>query len=427
MAERLAAGLFIACFVLLPFGRLVELPMFLAALLGLGMLGATPRPWRRWELNLASLLFAGYWLPELLSAFDAVDPRRSWGEVALDLRYLPMLWYFADRLRDAPTQRLVQGGLGALVAVWLLDAQVQLATGWSLGGAASPERLSGIFGADHLKLGAMVAVLGTFLLNAAINRGRALAIAAALALLAIVLLSGTRAAWIMLGVVLLGLGLARFGARRALPGVLLAAAVAAAMGAIGYQTSERFAARIERSAALMNGDREGLDHALAFRLPIWDAALSMSAAHPINGVGVRGFRVAYADHAAEGDRWLGFDGEHGAAHAHNIVLELLSETGILGLLCWLLAVAGGVRGWHWAGAERRALALAPGIAALAMLFPLNTHYAVYSSVWGGLLLLLAALYAAALMPPRSSHDQVRGGARATRTAAGGAPAGGAKA
>lgn len=407
MAERIAAGLFIACFVLLPFGRLVELPMLLAALLGLGMLGRAPRPWRRWELNLASLLFAGYWLPELFSALDAVDPQRSWGEVALDLRYLPMLWYFADRLRDDSVQRLVQRGLAVIVGLWLLDALVQLATGWSLGGAPSPDRLSGIFGADHLKLGAMAAVLGAFLLNAAFERGRAVTVLSALALLCVVLLSGTRAAWIMLAVVVLGLGLARFGARRALLGLLLAGAVGSALGVLAYQTSERFAARIDRSAALLNGDRQGLDHALAFRLPIWESAASMVAAHPINGVGVRGFRVAYADHAAADDRWIGFDGEHGAAHAHNILLELLSETGIIGLFGWLLAIAAGCRAWHWASPKRRALALAPAVALLAILFPLNTHYAVYSSVWGGLLLLLAAMYAAAIMPDSRTHRQTK--------------------
>jgi O-antigen ligase len=398
MAERLAAGLFIACCVLLPFGRLAELPMLLAALLGLGMLRRAPRPWRRWELNLASLMFLGYWLPELFSAAQAVDPRRSWTEVALDLRYLPMLWYFADRLRDAAVQRWVQGALALMVGLWVLDALIQLATGWSLGGPGSPERLSGIFGADHLKLGAMVAVLCAFLLNMSMGRGAVPAGVAGIAVLAVVLFSGTRAAWVMLAVVLLGLGLARFGGRRALLGLLLASAVGGALGALGYQSSERFAARIERSAALLSGDREGLDHALAFRLPIWATAVSMIQAHPLTGVGVRGFRVAYAEHAAADDRWIGFYGEHGAAHAHNIVLELLSETGVIGLLCWLLAVIGAWRGWRWANAERRALALAPGIALLAMLFPLNTHYAVYSSVWGGLLLLLAALYAAAVLP-----------------------------
>ncbi|MCK7592884.1 O-antigen ligase family protein [Pseudomarimonas salicorniae] len=398
MAERLAVGLFIACFALLPFGRLVELPMAIAALLGLGLLRHAPRPWERWQLNFASLVFAAYWIPELVSALDAVDLRRSWGEVAVDLRYLPMLWYFADRLCGDGAQRRVQGALAVIVGLWVLDALVQAASGWSLGGAGSQDRLSGIFGADHLKLGAMVAVLGVFLLNLSLRWHPLLAGLAALAVLGVVLLAGTRAAWIMLAVVLLGLGLARFGARRALLGLLVAVLLGGALGALGYRSSDSFAARIDRSVAVLSGDRAGIDHALAFRLPIWETALGMTVAHPFNGVGVRGFRVAYEEYADEDDRWIGFDGEHGAAHAHNIVLELLSETGLVGLLAWGIAAFAAWRGWIWASPERRALALAPGVALLAMLFPLNTHYAVYSSVWGGLLLLLAALYAAALRP-----------------------------
>ena len=41
---------------------------------------------------LTSVLFFSYWLPELLSAFDAVDQARAFREAAVDLRYLPFLW-----------------------------------------------------------------------------------------------------------------------------------------------------------------------------------------------------------------------------------------------------------------------------------------------------------------------------------------------
>lgn len=405
MAERAAVGLFIACFALLPFGRLVELPMLLAALAGLALLRRAPRPWQRWELHLPTLFFAAYWLPELVSAVDAVDPARSWGEVALDLRYLPMLWYFADRLRGARAQRAVRHALAWIVLLWVADALVQQATGWSLGGPPKADRLSGIFGADHLKLGAMVAVLGAFALDAAQARGRGAALLAGLAILTVVLLAGTRAAWLMLAVVVLVLGLLRHGWRRALAAALALAVAGLAIGAVAYHASERFAARIDRSAAVLNGDRSGIDHALAYRLPIWHAALAMASAHPINGVGVRGFRVAYRDHAAADDPWVGFVDGQGAAHAHNIVLELLSETGLCGLALWLLAVAAGVRAWRWAEPSRRALARASAAALAAVLFPLNTHYAVYSSVWGGLLMLLAALYAAALLPEAGGARQ----------------------
>lgn len=395
MAER-SGWLLIAAFVLLPFGRAVELPMLLAAILGVVAVVRGARPWREPAGRLAAVLFLGYWLPELLSAFDAVAPKRSWTEVAADLRYLPMLWCFAIGLREPAMRRRVDLALAVVLAVWLLDALLQAATGWSLGGAAEADRLSGIFGADHLKLGAMVAVLSPFLLLATGERSRWLSALALLALLVVVLLAGTRAAWIMLAVVLLTLGLSLWGWRRSALLLLACGLLGTLFGAIAYRQSPSFAARIERSAAVLSGDRAGLDHALAFRLPIWETSAAMIVAHPLNGVGVRGFRVDYAEHAAPDDPWLGFDGEHGAAHSHNLVLEVLSETGLLGLACWLLASVAACRAWFASLPSARRAALPTAAALLAMLFPLNTHYAIYSSVWGGLMLLLLAIWIAAL-------------------------------
>src|SRR3970282_2854918 len=40
---------------------------------------------------LTSVLFFAYWLPELVSSFDAVDPARALREDAADLRFLPFL------------------------------------------------------------------------------------------------------------------------------------------------------------------------------------------------------------------------------------------------------------------------------------------------------------------------------------------------
>ena len=44
----------------------------------------------------------------------------------------------------------------------------------------------------------------------------------------------------------------------------------------------------------------------------------------------------------------------------------------------------------------RTIAQPASIALVVALFPLNTHYAVYSAFWGGITLLLAALYVGAL-------------------------------
>ena len=111
---------------------------------------------------------------------------------------------------------------------------------------------------------------------------------------------------------------------------------------------------------------------------------------------MRAFHEAYADYAAPGDHWLDPDHGTGALHAHQWLLEVLSETGVPGLLCWLGGMVVALRAWFAASPAARERAAAPAYALAAMLFPLNTHYAMYSSFWSLLLFLMLALWTAAL-------------------------------
>jgi O-antigen ligase len=394
--------LLLSVLALLPFGRASELPMLIAAGVGLVWLLRGRLALDEPALRLAGVLWLVYWLPQLLSAFGAVAPGKAWTEVVADLRYLPFLYFAIGAQRSDGARRLVFGGAALIVLLWLLDALLQALTGLSLGGPADPERLSGIFGADDLKLGGVLAVLSPLLLLPALQRSRWLAAAALLALFAVVVLAGARAAWLMLALVLVLIAWSRLPRRQALAAISLAAVLALGGLLVAAQTSERVGARVERSAAALAGDPAALDHALSFRLPIWRAAWSMATAHPVNGVGVRGFRYAYAEHAPEDDRWRDFHQDQGAFHAHQIVLEILAETGLLGLAIWLAGVAWAWRCWRRAGPAPRAAASAVSIALVVMLFPLNTHYAIYSSVWGGLLFWLLALWLPALQPSPAS-------------------------
>src|SRR5690606_24475831 len=102
---RLRVGLLLAVPALLPFGSAAELPLFVAALLGLvAYLRGRIDP-RAPAPRLALLLFLAYWLPELLSAFDSVAPRKSWTEVAADLRFLPFLGFAVLALDEARAVR----------------------------------------------------------------------------------------------------------------------------------------------------------------------------------------------------------------------------------------------------------------------------------------------------------------------------------
>lgn len=382
-----------------------EVVLSLGALLGLAVLW-----WRRFRDGTALLsreawalitaLFFCYWLPELFSAFDAIAGARAWREVLLDLRYLPFLWLVAIAVASRRGRAIVFVGIGLVALAWTLDGAVQAATGFSLGGVNSSDRLSGIFGADNLKLGLVLATLSPFALDAAARRFHALGwMLAALALGTVILLAGSRASWLVYGLVLMFSGWHLVGRRRLLALMLAGVAVASVLA---FSYSSQFESRIERSFAALRGDTQGLNEALSGRLSIWHAAGGMIAAHPVNGVGVRGFREAYPQHAATDDFWLS-RGQSGALHAHQIVLEVLSETGFLGLGLWLMGAALALRAWRWALPAARARAAVPALALAVTVFPLNTSLAFYSTFWGGVFLLLLALFAGALFALEDDH------------------------
>jgi O-antigen ligase len=399
-AAALAVALAWSVLLLLPIGRTSELPLLVAVLVGLPLLW---RHARAPALALVLVLIAAYALPAVLSAIDAVDPRKSWttalGSLRFGLYAAAMVLLLGGHARS---QALLADLVAALIGLWTLDALVQAATGWSLGGALEADRVSGIFGADDLKLGPVLAVLSPFALLAARRHFGRMGLAVAwLGLAAAILLAGARAGWVIYALVS-GVLLWRE-VPRILPylaSLLALAALAAGVSLLAQRGSAEFAERMARTAAVFGGDRASIDHALAGRLPIFETAWAMGSAHPINGVGVRGFRVAYADYAAVDDPWLRPEQGGAALHPHQVLLELFAETGVVGVLAWLLAAAAAIRAWRRADGATRERTLAPALALAAMLFPLNTHFAFYSSFWGLLFWWLLALYATALLRDR---------------------------
>jgi O-antigen ligase len=384
--------------VVLPVGRGAELPLLLGTIGGLVLLARERLDFGQPALRLGLLLFACYWLPILVSAPLAVAPGKAWSTAAATLRLLPFVLFTGWALREARVWLALRDAAALVVLLWVLDAWVQMATGHGLGGAAEAERISGVFGADNLKLGPVLATLSPFLLLAARDRGGRVGLGLAMFLLAgPILLAGSRAAWISYALVcvLLGWREAR-NARRFAVALVLSGLVVGALAGVALKDSTRFNARVDRSLLALDGTEQALDEASAGRIRIWRAALGMAAAHPVTGVGVRGFRYAYPEFAAPGDPFIDAEAGTGAAHAHQIVLEVLSETGLVGLVAWLAGAWLAWRAWRRADPAARERARAPALALVAMCFPLNTHLAFYSAWWGLLFWWLLALYCAAL-------------------------------
>ncbi len=394
---------------LLPLGRSSELGTFLC-LIGTVLLFARHPSALRDHAGARLLLWllAAYVGAALLSAVDSLAPGKSWSTVAALLRYVPLGLYACFAIRREEKLDALYVAVAVVVAFWAVDAWMQALTGWSLAGRAEPERISGIFGAANLKLGPTLSVLSPFVLWTARWRWGAKGLLVAFVLLlGPVLMSGSRASWLCFGLV--GLGYAWHVARS--PGRFLAVASAGlalllVAGGVAWKTSDRFQQRMDRTLQAVHGTGASLDWATSGRLDIWRTSIAMFEGHPINGVGVRAYRNAYPAFAPPNDHFVVTDeacgvGE-GACHAHQWVLEVLTETGTLGMLCWLAAIVLSVRAWRGVGPAARARAFPVTLALAVMLFPLNTHLAFYSAWWGLLFAWLLGLWCAALyVVPRS--------------------------
>lgn len=374
---------------------------------GIGPLLSVPA----WALT--GVLFLAYWLPQLFSAMDAADPGKAWGKVAGGLRYLPFMWLVAIAVATAGRRRVTFAGLAIIVGLWTLDGLAQALFGtsplfwsmdqlkWLINGRslctaediAALDRLSGVFGPCNLKFGQVLASMAPFALFAAAARwGRWGWLVSAALIGTVVVLAGSRASWITYGLVVLVSGWRLLGAKWMALLLLAGVVGVAALGAGSSQVRERIA----RTTLAFSGDSTGVNEALSGRSQIWGAALCMVREHPINGVGTRGFRDAWPEcdpAPAQTAAW----GQGPALHAHQIVLEILAETGVLGLLLWLAGAAMALRAWRYASTTARERARPAALALVVTVFPLNTHLAFYSAFWGGLTLLLAALYAGALL------------------------------
>lgn len=387
---------------LLPFGRGSELGTLLC-MLGAILLFARDRHALTGHAGARLLLWlwAAYFGAALLSAPFAVDPARSWSSVAAYLRFAPFGLYVCFAVRRAARLDALCLATAVVAALWALDAWVQILTGYSLGGHAEALRISGIFGAGDLKLGPVLASLAPFVLWAARRRfGRGGLVASMLFLLGPILMAGMRSAWVTYAVVVLAFAwLEARGPLRFAGWVLGAAVIAAAAMGVAWKTSARFDARMDRTLTALHDTRHAFNYAVSGRLDIWRVTGRMIAAHPVAGVGVRDFRIAYPHYASPHDEFVTVQacgvGE-GACHPHQIVLEILADTGAVGLALWLAGVALALRAWRAAGAAARRRAFPVTVALAATVFPLNSHFAFYSAWWGLFFWWLLALWCAAI-------------------------------
>ncbi len=371
-----SVALFFSMWVLLPFGRLAELPVLGLSIIGVYVLiHYRDLMFGSKTVRTFSICFGLYFLMLVVASLDSYWANKSWLITLSSLRFyfagLALLFY----LKDEHVHKL-QRWLLILVTFWTLDALIQYVLGYDLFGITSyPGRLSGVFGMN-VKLGPILALLLPFVLMA-LRESRSIIRWLIVALLVLVIvLSGTRSAWLMMIFVLVTYWWFHVKGRRWL---LLIKTMLLSLVACGFlwQFSDDFQTRVSRSMAVFQGDVSGLDFALADRLPIWKTAINMFKAHPINGVGPRAFRKAYTEYATEEDVWI-IQNKQGL-HAHHWFLELLAETGLVGLLIFgMLSYKLLTMIWLH---KNKVNCWSPTVSLMAAFLPVVSLYSLFSSFW----------------------------------------------
>jgi hypothetical protein len=373
--------------LLLPFGRSSELPVFIMAILG-GVLIWKQGKQAVWQggAKTFSLLFLCIWIPIALSVPDSLWFKKSLSTALTYPRiYLAGIYLIWMLREDLARQRLLK--LSAwLLLFWVVDALIQAAVGYDLLGYAYPDRLNGLFGPHNWKLGLTLAMLSPIVWEYVSRQGAKWQLAVAwLGTAGVVLLASNRQSWIVFALATLIWGWAyakRLGlhpARLMLPLIL----VAGLAGVGAYQTNPKFSQRIDQSMAVLDFSYEGLDKASSLRMHLWRNALTVMENHPVNGAGVRSYRYAYAQYAEVDDPYVNPDGT-GMAYAHQLMLEVGSETGTIGLVGILAFFVIFIRA-RWKLEPEDSLSWVAWLGAFVWLFPVNAHTAIYSAYWSLLL------------------------------------------
>ncbi|MGH8897366.1 MAG: O-antigen ligase family protein [Egibacteraceae bacterium] len=268
---------------------------------------------------------------------------------------------------------------------------------------SQPPRQGGPLGEPNRYAQIMAALLPLGLLQLTQGRStveRAIALGATALIAVAIAYTFSRGAAVGIAVGVLAALLLRFVRLRelALLGVVFVAFVLAVPG---------YAARLATiatapGAITQNTSRGVADGAIRGRLGEAAAGLKIFADHPLLGVGPGMYALKYHDYV----KGSGFKVRLGPRQAHNLLLDIASETGLIGLGCFLGAVVATL--WELTRARRRLLVTDPRLAglvtsiALAILVYLGTSLFLQLSYERYFWLWLALGAAASTLTPRSA-------------------------
>ena len=351
------------------------------------------------------LIFLCIWIPMVLSLPDAVNFQESSRKVLSFAAYYFMGVAVISLLTEETRRQYLVNGIGIVLLIWCLDASWQSYTGSNiLGFPYNDKQLSGIF-YPKLKLGLALAILSPlyfeFIRHHVIKHSWVTLLL--LPYVYVIILSGNKSSWVMLSIsvflYIIYLYLSGFFLKLTKSHVIITLIVCLAGIALLSNTGkiipEKKAVYIENRmhsiVSLMSGDIDNAGQSFHTRIKIWEGAIRVARDHWINGVGPRGFRYIVDDYIISDDDYFISRMARRATHPHQIVLEIMTETGIIGvtgyLLFFILILKEAVKLLRVKNYE----SLPWVFPVIIAVFPLNMHMAFYGNFLGSLIWVLITL------------------------------------
>lgn len=363
-----------------PFGTMSQQLVSILAIVGLVLLVRDrSQLWRDERIRLWFFLFVLLWLPMLLSLFGASALQRS---MSVTLRYLTYGLAGVALIRGlrGNCNRGAVTGVLIVLLFWTFDALLQYFVGFDLRGFPYQrgQRLTGLF-YPWPDIGYFMAVLSPLVFEGIRQWSRRWRFVWLLLLpwLAVILLSGQRVALMMLVLGCVGYGVHLYLIGRAVIAKRLAVPllVVVAIGGVVASEVEVVRERLVAVEDVFSGNYEAANKASSLRLPLWEAGLRMFQAHWINGVGPRGYSEMVQRYVEPGSVWS----KRRAGHPHLFVLEVAAETGLIGLVGYVLTQGVLLVLFFRLRGEARVLSGPWLLVALLASFPLASTISFYAS------------------------------------------------
>jgi len=384
-----------------PFSGGARLPTLLLAIVGAGLLLVKlsalreQRAVRRW-----TVVFLLLWLPMWLSLPHAFDVKATLSAIAwFSLMYLAGVTLIV-LLQQASVRQLLARWLGWVIALWILDSAIQYLFGVDmLGMPKTPEgRITGMFSDLHQGI-LMLAVLPLIFYHWQPKYGW-LAWAMLLGAGVVVVLSGARGyLYIYMLLLLLGLWRRQPGWKAWLAVLALPLLIAFLASVLNPQLAKYKLHNTQAITASGQTVFERVNHALSYRLNLWETGLHMWQAEPLTGIGSNNYKRAYAQYASRADDPFASN----PTHSHNIYVEWLAETGLVGGLGLVCIIVLCVRWFRQANVLSQHQAWPYALPLMVIYFPINTTQPMLVPWWFPLLLLLVCALIASLERSQDDH------------------------